>query len=128
MKYLDVTDCGPNVHECLDFCGELGYVCVDTHCSCVLGHNGLVRYASSYTLNEKPKTEIHTILKISRHNNLKARNKAMIRNRYNQIPYLTEYTILESDKKQENITYKRAKGSARSQQKASRLQRTRNKV
>ena len=30
-------------------------------------------------------------------------------NRYNQVPYLTRYTLLESDKTQGNITHKKAK-------------------
>ena len=43
----------------------------------------------------------------------KVRKKAHIRNRYNQIPHLTNDTIWESKKKtQENITHKRAKKSA----------------
>ena len=32
-----------------------------------------------------------------------------IRNPYNQLPHLTQDTIWESDKTQENVTYKRAK-------------------
>ena len=39
----------------------------------------------------------------------KAREKAKFRHRYNQIPHLTKDTIWESDKTQENITYKRDK-------------------
>ena len=34
----------------------------------------------------------------------------------NQVPYLSQYTTWESDKIQENITYKTAKGLAHSQQ------------
>ena len=37
---------------------------------------------------------------------------AKIRNRYNQVPYLTQDTIRETDKIQENITHKRVKRSA----------------
>ena len=48
--------------------------------------------------------------------------KLNIRNRYNQIVNLTQGTILESDKTQEIITYKRAKGPACSQLVATRLQ------
>ena len=47
---------------------------------------------------------------------IKVRKKAKIRNRYNDIPHLTQDTIWESDKTQENITYKRAKRPALSQQ------------
>ena len=42
----------------------------------------------------------------------KVRKKAHIRNRYNQIPHLTNDTIWESEKTQENITHKRAKKTA----------------
>ena len=42
--------------------------------------------------------------------------KANIRNRTNQVPRLTQDTIWESDKTQENITHKRAKRSAVTQQ------------
>ena len=41
----------------------------------------------------------------------KVGKKAKIRNRYNQVPHLTQDTVRESDKTQENITYKRAKRS-----------------
>ena len=50
--------------------------------------------------------------------------KAKIRNRYNQGPHLTQDTIWESDKTQENITYKRAKRSVFSQQVTTRLKET----
>ena len=39
----------------------------------------------------------------------KVSKKAKIRNQYNQVPHLTQDTTLESDKTQENITYKTAK-------------------
>ena len=39
----------------------------------------------------------------------KVRKKATIRGRYNQIPLLTQDTTWESDKTQENITYKKDK-------------------
>ena len=55
-------------------------------------------------------------------NILKVRKRAKIRNPYNQIPHLTQNTIWESDKTQENITYKRAKRSALPQQVTTRLQ------
>ena len=55
---------------------------------------------------------------------LKVRNKAKIKNRYNQIPHLTQDTIWESEKTQENITYKEAKRSVLFQQVATRLQGT----
>ena len=42
--------------------------------------------------------------------------KAKIRNRYNQVPNLTQDNTWESDITQENITYKRAKRPALSQQ------------
>ena len=50
--------------------------------------------------------------------------KAKIRNRYKHIPHLTQDTIWESDKTQENITYKRAKRSVFSKQVTTRLQGT----
>ena len=56
---------------------------------------------------------VFTVLPIS---NLKVRKKAKIRNRYNQVPHLIRDTIWESDKTQENITYRGAKRSAHSQQ------------
>ena len=40
--------------------------------------------------------------------NMKVRMKANIRNRYNQIPHLTKYTIWESHKNTINITYKKS--------------------
>ena len=46
----------------------------------------------------------------------KVRNEATIRNRYNQATYLTQDTTWESNKTQENITYKRIKRSDLSQQ------------
>ena len=46
----------------------------------------------------------------------------MIRNRYNQVPRPTQEIIWESDKTQENITYKRAKRSALYQQVTTMLQ------
>ena len=56
---------------------------------------------------------------------LKVRKKAKIRNRYNQVPHLTQDTTWESDKKtQENITHKRARRPALSQQVTTKLQRT----
>ena len=53
-------------------------------------------------------------IKISQYHRLfNVRKKAKIRNRYNQVPHLTQDTEWESDKKkQENITYKKAKRSA----------------
>ena len=53
---------------------------------------------------------------------IKLRKKAKIRNRQNKPPHLTQDTVWESDKTQENITYKRAKRSALSQQVTTRLQ------
>ena len=52
----------------------------------------------------------------------KVRKKAMTRNRYNQVPHLTQDTTWESDKTQESITYKRAKMLALFQQVTTRLQ------
>ena len=43
---------------------------------------------------------------------MEVRKKATIRNRYNQVPNLTQGTIWESDKTQENITHKKSKRSA----------------
>ena len=40
-------------------------------------------------------------------NFIKVRKAAKIRNRYNQIPFLTQHAIWESDKTHENITYKK---------------------
>ena len=51
-----------------------------------------------------------------RMNNVKVKEKEKYRNPYNQIPHLTQDTKWESDKTQENTTYKRAKRSALSQQ------------
>ena len=48
--------------------------------------------------------------------------EAKIRNPYDQIPHITQDTIWQSDKTQENITYKSAKRSALSQQVTTRLQ------
>ena len=47
---------------------------------------------------------------------IKVRKKAKIRNRYNQVPHLTQDTIEKKDKTQENINHKRAKRSTLSQQ------------
>ena len=47
---------------------------------------------------------------------LKVKQRAKTRNQYNQVPQLTRDIIWESDKIQENTTYKRAKRSALSQQ------------
>ena len=54
----------------------------------------------------------------------KVERTATIRNRFNQVPYLTLNTIWESDKStaQENTTHKRAKRSAISQQVIPKLQ------
>ena len=46
---------------------------------------------------------------------------ANIRNRYNQVPHLSQYTTWESDKTQENITYNRVKRLILSQQVTTRL-------
>ena len=46
----------------------------------------------------------------------------MIRNQYNKVLHLFQDTIWESDKTQENITFKKAKRSALSQQMTTRLQ------
>ena len=43
---------------------------------------------------------------------VKVRKKAKFRNRYNQVPHLTQETTWESGKAQENTTHKRAKGLA----------------
>ena len=51
----------------------------------------------------------------SKQSQTKVKKKAKIRNRYNQVPHLTQDTIRESDKTQEKITHKRAKRSALSQ-------------
>ena len=48
----------------------------------------------------------------------------MIKNQYNQVPNLTQNTAWESDITQENITYKRAKKLALSQQVTTRLRLT----
>ena len=53
---------------------------------------------------------------------LKVRKDAKIRNRYTQVPHLTQHTPSGSDKTQWNITYKRAKRSVLSQQETTRLQ------
>ena len=55
---------------------------------------------------------------------IKVRKKANIRNRYNQAPHLTQDTVWESDKTQENITYKGEKRYHLSQQVTTRLQGT----
>ena len=55
---------------------------------------------------------------------INVRKKAKIRNRYNQVPHLTPDTLWESDKTQENITCRRAKRSALSQQVTTGLQDT----
>ena len=47
--------------------------------------------------------------------NIKVKQRAKTRNRYNQVPQLTGDTIWESDKIQENTTHMRAKRSALSQ-------------
>ena len=44
--------------------------------------------------------------------NLKVKQRAKVRNRYNQLSQLTLDTILESDITQENTTHNRAKKSA----------------
>ena len=57
--------------------------------------------------------------------NLIVRNEAKIRNRYNQVPHLTQDTTWESDKTRGNITHKRAKKAKRpvlSQRVTTRLQ------
>ena len=55
---------------------------------------------------------------------IKVRKKAKIRNRYKQVPHLTHDNVWESDKTQENFTYKRDKRPALSQQVITRLQET----
>ena len=55
---------------------------------------------------------------------IKVRKKANIRNRYNQVAHVTKDAMRESDKNTKNITYKRAKKSALSQQATTRLQGT----
>ena len=55
---------------------------------------------------------------------IKVRKNAKIRTRYNQVLLLTQDTTWESGKTQENITHRRAKRSALSQQVTTRLQRT----
>ena len=50
------------------------------------------------------------------------RKKEKVRNRYNQVPHLTQNTTWERDKTQENITHKKAKRPAISQQVTTRLQ------
>ena len=52
---------------------------------------------------------------------IKVGKKANIRNRYNQVPDMTQDTVWESDNTQENITYRRAKKSSLSQQVTTRL-------
>ena len=47
---------------------------------------------------------------------IKIRKNAKIRNRYNQVPHLTQDTTIESNKNTQNITYKRAKSLALSKQ------------
>ena len=49
---------------------------------------------------------------------------AKFTNPYNQVPPLTQDTILESDKNTENITYKRTNWSVLSQQVTTRVQET----
>ena len=46
----------------------------------------------------------------------KVRKNAKIRNRFSQVPYLTQDTVWESDKTQQHATYRRAKKTALSQQ------------
>ena len=55
---------------------------------------------------------------------VKISKKAKIRNRYNQVQHLTQDTTCESDKTQENITYRRTKRLALSKQVTTRLQLT----
>ena len=52
------------------------------------------------------------------------RKKAKIRNRYNQVPHLTQNTLWESDKITINVIYRSAYRSALSQQVTTRLQDT----
>ena len=52
----------------------------------------------------------------------KVREKAKIRNLYNQVPHLTQDTIWEEDKSTRTIPYKRANMLTLSQQLATRLQ------
>ena len=47
---------------------------------------------------------------------MKVSKKANLRKRYNQVPHLTQDTVWESDKTQENISLKRAKRLALFQQ------------
>ena len=54
----------------------------------------------------------------------KVRKNAKIRNRYNQVPHLNQDIEWESDKKQENITYRRGKRSSLSHQVTTKLQDT----
>ena len=51
----------------------------------------------------------------------KVSKEAKIRNQYNQVAHLTQDTTWESDKTQLNITHKRVKGLAFSQQVTTRL-------
>ena len=60
-------------------------------------------------------TSFHLLIQTSNKTNLNTltvMKMAKIRNRYNQVPYLTQDTIWETDKIQENITHKRVKRSA----------------
>ena len=58
----------------------------------------------------------------STRDHIKVRKKVKIRNRYNQVPRLTQNTTRESDKNTKKITYKSAKRPARLQQVITRLQ------
>ena len=72
---------------------------------------------------------INILYNVSFSNNLKlsfqfykVERRAKIRNRYNQVPHLTQETTCESDKNTEaNTTYKRVKRLALSQQVTTRL-------
>ena len=59
---------------------------------------------------------------------MKVSKEAKIRNRYNQVPHLTQATTWESDKNTINITHKRAKRLTLSQQVTTSLQWTEKKA
>ena len=65
-----------------------------------------------------------TLRRVNAQADLKVKKRAKIRNRYNQVPHMARVTIWESDKNTRNITHKRSKRSALSQQVITTLQET----
>ena len=84
-------------------------ICIIHHKTLLWGLTLMSTEIAQILYGEMTRIILSDLLILDKYN--KVGKEAKIRNRYNQVPHLTQDTVRENDKTQENITYKRAKRS-----------------